>query len=133
MPYFCVLSDTSTVDSATLQSSHTQYPEIRYVFLDDPHYSQLEETVPEDEEAIILDLDPQGQQVQRWKCVNDDMCVMGVKMKDKDGIKTIEIDVTRSELDGLESVSPTPDVDELKKMVELFQKRNEQLMKVANA
>lgn len=111
LPYFAVLSEEKT----------TTYPEVRYLFKDDPLYDSVEE------EAIIIELDEKGEQISSCKSLCDDLGILGVEMRDKDSTKTIMIHATRSIV---EDMAPTDDLQQLRRMVREYELRNRQLQQV---
>lgn len=125
LPYFAVLQESHNGEVIN------SYPEMRYVFKDDPLYDSIGESIDEDTEAIVVTLDEDGNQIRGCRSLSDDLGVVDISIKDKDSTKTLAIEVTRSTTSDGEYVA-TKDLASLKQMVELFQQRNEQLRQVIN-
>jgi hypothetical protein len=112
------------------------YPEIEYVFLDDPNYETLEMQVNNNEEeqeaALVIELDEQGETVRRYCSLSPQTQVLGVRIKDRNLTKTIEVDVTRQVLEGVDELEED-DVGDLEYVLQLgalFTQRNQQLQSI---
>lgn len=161
IPYFAVLQDNSSIRQSAfsiskpnasnesqvysvsslapvLDSPNSTYPEIEYVFQDDPNYATLESQINnteeglEEEEAIIIELDPKGEFVNRYCSLSTQLQILGVRLKDRNLTKTIEVDATRSAISGIENLKDSGNLDYIKKLGELFTLRNEQLKDIMN-
>jgi len=155
LPYFVIVQDQSEVNQQTfvnaqkttsslqnnsdshinansslgnvLSPSKNYYPEIKYVFQDDPDYYNLENVIDENEEAIVLELDLKGEQVERFNSLTPNLQITDVSIKDRNLTKTISINATRSELQSLDNLKPSKNLNYIKQLVDLYRIRSQQL------
>lgn len=116
LPQFAVLTDRTG----------TTYPEIRYIFKDDPLYDTLEPV--EGEETMVVELDSQGRLVS-GKSLSEEIGIIGVAMRDREDMKTLCIDVIRND-HKIKDVGPGKDMNALNALINEFNRRNEELQKV---
>ncbi len=120
-------ASNSSSSGNVLSSSKNYYPEIKYVFQDDPEYYDLENVIEENEEAIVLELDSKGEQVESFKSLTPDLQITDVSLKDRDMTKTISINTTRSELKKFDILKPDKNLNYIKQLVDLYRVRSQQL------
>lgn len=123
-------SDSNIASSSSgrvFASSKNSYPDIKYVFQDDPDYYNIENIIEDDEEAIVLELDAKGERVESIKSLTPDLQVTDVSVKDRNMTKTISIGATRAELKNIDTLKPDKDLNYIKKLVDLYRTRTQQL------
>lgn len=161
IPYFVVLQDTSSLQAqphkCSQEDTHRSnddesndkrlpmiapptctYPDIEYVFFDDPDYDTLETEInrrneqdnTEEEQAIIIELDASGEKVLNYSSLSPELQVLELVIKDRNNTKTIEVDVTRCVVDGVDTLGIVPEVDYVRQLGELWSLRNAQLKKI---
>ncbi|CCH46305.1 hypothetical protein BN7_5897 [Wickerhamomyces ciferrii] len=119
-------SSTSTYGNV-FSSSQNYYPEIKYVFQDDDDHYDLENQLDEDEEAIVLEMDSNGDEVIGYKSLTPDLQIMNVSIDDKNLTKRISLNTTRAELENFDSLKPDKDLNYIRKLADLYKLRSQQL------
>jgi hypothetical protein len=112
-PYFITLEN----------NNKTTYPEIHYLFQDDP-----EPEPQEDEDTLVIQLDPTGQKIIGTQSLSEDLGVVQYRIKDRDGIKTINLTVSNSVVDA--DMDVKGNIEGLKELIKKFKQRNEELLQV---
>lgn len=119
--------NASSSSGNVLSSSKNYYPEIKYIFQDDPEYYDIENLIDENEEAIVLELDSKGQKVESFKSLAPDLQITDVSVKDRNMTKAISINATRSELKGSDALKPDQSLNYIKQLADLYRIRSQQL------